>query len=218
MFNELFILVIYLNAGVVIFIQKEDKMVWLEVETKVNVYNPKAMRARLQKIARFVKKQTKGDDYFAVNIKGYPKKAFRIRNKPGEFEVNFKKWLKRCWSKDIVVKQEFEFKLKGREEVEDMLALFRDLGFEEWMKKRKYSEQYVWKKDKRVEIELNKVEHLGWYLEIEYLCQPHEIQTAKKKIRNVLKELEINPEHIDNTGYTRMLWDRGIKDKRYFIK
>ncbi len=196
-------------------------MVWLEVETKVNVYNPKAMRARLQKIARFVKKETKGDDYFAVRLnKGmkYPKKAFRIRNKPDEIEINFKKWLKRYWSKDIVVKQEFEFKLKGKAEVEDMLALFRDLGFVEWMKKRKYSEEYVLKTDKRVIIEMNRVEHLGWYLEIEYLCQPSEMQIAKKKIRKVLKLLEINPEHINNIGYTRMLWDRGIKDKRYFIK
>lgn len=193
-------------------------MVWLEVETKVNVYNPKAMRKRLLKIAKFVKNEKKGDDYFAIRRKGYPKKAFRIRAKPDEFEINFKKWLKNLWSDDIVVKQEFEFKLKGKEEVEDMLALFRDLGFVEWMKKRKLSEIYQYKKDKRASIELNKVAHLGWYLEIEYLCLPHELQVAKKKIREVLKLLEINPKHIDNTGYTKMLWNRGIKDKRYFIE
>lgn len=193
-------------------------MVWLEVETKVNVYNPEAMRKRLLKIAKFVKNEKKGDDYFAIRRKGYPKKAFRIRAKPDEFEINFKKWLKNLWSDDIVVKQEFEFKLKGKEEVEDMLSLFRDLGFVEWMKKRKLSEVYQYKGDKRASIELNKVEHLGWYLEVEYLCQKHELQTAKKKIREVLKLLEINPKHIDNTGYTRMLWDRGIKDKRYFIE
>ena len=102
-------------------------MPWLEVETKINVYNPDSMRARIRKISRFVKKEKREDDYFAIRIKGYPKKAFRIRKKPDEFEINFKKWLKKYWSKDIVVKQEFEFKLKGKEEVEDMLELFRDV-------------------------------------------------------------------------------------------
>ena len=194
-------------------------MPWLEVETKVNIRDDKVdeYRKKIRKIARFVKKEKREDDYFAIKRKGYPKKAFRIRAKPDEFEINFKKWLKKFWSKDVVVKQEFEFKLKGKEEVEDMLALFRDLGFIEWVKKRKTSESYVWKKDKRVIIEINKIEHLGYYLEIEYLCQPREMQKAKKKIREVLKLLEVNPKQIDNTGYTKMLWDRGIKDKRYFL-
>jgi adenylate cyclase class IV len=53
---------------------------------------------------------------------------------------------------------------------------------------------------------------------MENLCQPHEIEIAKKVIRRALKELGIKQEDIDNTGYTRMLWDKGIKDKRYFIK
>jgi len=193
-------------------------MAWLEVETKIRVHNPEEMRKRILKIARFIEKKKKGDDYFAINIKGYPKKAFRVRKKGDKFEVNFKKWLKRYWSNDIVVKQEFEFHLQGREHVNDLLALFRDLGFQEWMKKIKISECYIYKKNKRLEIELNKVKHLGYFIEMEYLCQPHELEIAKKVIRRALKELRIKQEDINNTGYTRMLWDKGIKDKRYFIK
>ena len=195
------------------------KMVWLEVETKINVYRPASMRKKIKKIANFEKKQKKGDDYFALrNNHKYPKKAFRLRHKPDKIEVNFKKWMKRYWTKYIVVKQEFEFELKGKEQAGDMLALFKDLGFREWMKKRKTSEKYTWKKDKKMHIELNKVEHLGWYVEIEYLCPKKELQKAKKKIMQVLDELEINKEHIDNTGYTKMLWDRGIRDKRFFME
>lgn len=193
-------------------------MAWLEVETKIRVHNPKEMRKRILKIARFIEKKKKGDDYFAINIKGYPKKAFRVRKKGDKFEVNFKKWLRKYWCNDIVVKREFEFHLQGREHVEDLLALFRDLGFEEWMKKIKISEVYIYKKNKRLEIELNKVKHLGYFIEMEYLCQPHELEIARKVMRRALKELGIKQEDIDNTGYTRMLWDKGIKDKRYFIK
>ena len=86
------------------------------------------------------------------------------------------------------------------------------------MKKRKTSEAYRHKKDKRIIIELNKVAHLGYFIEIEYLCKPSEMQKAKKKIRQTLRELEIDKEDVDNTGYTRLLWNRGIKDKRFFLK
>jgi predicted adenylyl cyclase CyaB len=197
-------------------------MVWLEVETKVKIDDDKVneIREKIKKIAVFVKKGRKHDDYFAIRRKiksAYPKKAFRIRASKDEFEVNFKKWLTKYWTYDIVVKQEFEFKLKGKEAVEDLLELFRDLGFKEWMKKTKDNETYAYKKDKRLSIEINNVKNLGYFMEMEYLSQLAEIEKARKKIREVLKILKINPEQIDNTGYTKMLWYKGIRDKRYFI-
>ncbi len=198
-------------------------MVWLEVETKIKLdkRNVPELRAKLKKIAKFEKKESRGDDYFALRRKirkrKYPKKAFRIRKKPDKYEFNFKKWLKRYWDDVIVVKQEFEFSLKKKEDVEKLLTLFKDLGFKEWVKKRKTSEAYTHKKDKRIVIEINKIAHLGYFMEIEYLCQPHEMKKAKKKIMNTLKELEIDLKDVDNTGYTKMLWDRGIMDRKYFI-
>jgi predicted adenylyl cyclase CyaB len=193
-------------------------MVWLEVEAKIRVNNPREMRKRIQAIANLEKKETRGDDYFAVKRKGYPKKAFRIRKKGKDnYEVNFKKWLKKYWDKEIVVKQEYEFKLGDEEHLEDFLSLLKDLGFEEWVKKRKTSESYLHKKDKRIVIELNKVEHLGYFIEIEYLCQPSEMKKAKNKIKQTLKELGVEQKDIDNTGYTKMLYEKGIKDKRFFL-
>ena len=134
-----------------------------------------------------------------------------------EFEINFKKWLKKYWTKEIVVKQEFEFHLKGKEQVEDMLALFRDLGFAEWVTKIKKNETYAYKKNKRASIEINKVRHLGYFLEIEYLAQEREMKKAKRTIMEILKTLGIKSSQINNTGYTKMLWDKGIKDKKFFI-
>jgi len=197
-------------------------MVWLEVETKVKIDDDKVneFRDKIKKIAVFVKKGRKQDDYFAIRRRiksAYPKKAFRIRASKDEFEVNFKKWLKKYWTDDIVVKQEFEFKLKGKDAVEDLLELFRDLGFKEWMKKTKDNETYAYKKDKRLSIEINNVKNLGYFIEMEYLSKMSELEKARKKIREVLKILKINPEQIDNTGYTKMLWYKGVSDKRYFI-
>ncbi len=198
-------------------------MAWLEVETKVRLENREvsALRKKIEKIAKLEKKESRGDDYFAIRRfrkKAYPKKAFRIRKKPDKYEINFKKWLTRFWDKDIVVKQEFEFTIKKKEEVDKLLALFRDLGFRQWVKKRKRSESYLHKKDKRIVIEINKVAHLGYFIEIEYLSQLREMEKAKRKIRQVLKELGIKQSQIDNTGYTKMLWRKGVRDKKYWIE
>lgn len=201
---------------------EEVDMVWLEVETKVKLDDSEVpvLRERIKKIAKFVKKGKKVDDYFAkrTSLKTiYPKKAFRIRATNDKFEVNFKKWVKQLWTKDIVVKQEFEFELKGKEQVNDLLELFKDLGFREWVRKTKFNETYSYKKEPKLCIEINNVKHLGYFMEIEYLCKKRDVDKARKLIREVLNELGIKEEQIDNTGYTRMLWYKGVLDKRYFI-
>jgi len=197
-------------------------MVWLEIETKVKIPDSevKNLREKILKIAKFEKRGTKADDYFAIQESSmvYPKKAFRIRAMKNDFEVTFKKWLTKYWTNDVVVKQEFEFKLKGKEEVENLLELFYDLGFTEWVKKIKVNETYKYNKDKKVSIEINKVKNLGYFMEIEYLAQKSELKTARNKIIKVLKELKIPFEWIDNTGYTKMLWYKGTKGKKKFLK
>jgi predicted adenylyl cyclase CyaB len=194
-------------------------MVWLEVETKVKLENSQVpkLRERIKKIAKYKKGGIKKDDYFAIQKKGYPKKAFRIRSTKDEIEVCFKKWKKELWTPEVVVKQEFEFTLKGKEEVEDLLALFQDMGFKEWVKKIKRNETYSYNKNKKLSIEINHVKHLGYFMEMEYLCQEKETKKAINLITKVLKELKIDLNQIDNTGYTKMLWYKGTKEKRKFI-
>lgn len=191
---------------------------WLEVETKVKVDNPKALREKIKSIAKFEKEESRGDDYFALQKKGYPKKAFRIRDNGKKMVVNFKKHLKHLFSDGIVVKGEYEFELTDVKHIDNFLALLDDFGFHEWVKKRKHTESYIYKKDKNVVIEINHVQHVGTYMEIEYLAKLKDVPKAKKKILEVLKELEINPKDIDNVGYTKRLFDKGIKDRKYFIK
>ncbi len=190
-------------------------MVWLEVETKIKIDDSEVskFRKKIKEIGVFEKKGKKADDYFAVqkDPRYYPKKAFRIRAMKDHFEVNFKKHLKKYWTKDVVIKQEFEFSLQGKKEVKDLLELFKDLGFSKWVKKIKYNETYKWKKDKRASIELNKVKHLGYFIEIEYLSEMKEIEKARNALREIMKELGVRKEQIDNTGYTKMLWHKGKK-------
>ena len=41
------------------------------------------------------------------------------------------------------------------------------------------------------------------------------MKKAKRNIMDTLKELGIKKEDVDNVGYTKRLWDKGIKDKKY---
>ncbi|MEK6926726.1 MAG: class IV adenylate cyclase [Nanoarchaeota archaeon] len=180
-------------------------MAWFEVETKIKIKNPYEAREKIKRIANFTKKETKKDFYFKINQQGYPHKAFRIRNDGKTYTVNFKKWIKNLWNKQIVVKQEFEFKISN---LDNFLELMTDLKFTKWLTKIKHSETYKNKRNTKVSIELNNVEKLGWFVEVEYLAKKHEIHKAKKEIIKTLKELNIKQDNIDNTGYTKMLWKK----------
>jgi len=198
-------------------------MAQLEVETKVKLDNKEVsdLREKILKIAKFEKKVSKSDDYFAIPrrgkgiIKRYPKKAFRIRDDGKSYIINFKRWLTKYWTNAIVIKEEFEFETKNPEK---FLALMADLGFKQWLKKFKISEAYTYKKNHKVNIEINKVRHLGYFMEIEYIAEKRELKKAIRIVEDILRELGIEPKDVQNKGYTKMLWDKGIKDKKYFIK
>jgi len=185
-------------------------MSWLEVESKIKVPEKDLpfIRKRIKEIARFSKKETKKDQYYSLEKAFYPKKAFRIRTTSKVDIVNFKKWLKKFWKEGIVVKEEFEFEIKNKEH---FLALMADLGFKKWIGKTKISETYIHKKHKKLNIELNLVKDLGYFIEIEYLAKPSEMNKAKDLIIKTEKELYIDKKKIDNTGYTKMLWKKRHK-------
>jgi len=191
-------------------------MPWLEVETKAKIKNLPEIREKIKQIAKFYKKEKKTDQYFALKTGIYPRKAFRIRACSEGYVINFKKWLKQYWDKDIVVKEEFEFKIKNKQEIEHFLALLKDLFFKRWIEKIKITEAYKYKKDPRLIIEINYVKYLGYWIEIEYLCKSKasEVKKAKKKIREVLKLLNIKQKDIDNTGYTKMLYELRKKKRK----
>ena len=182
-------------------------MSWLEVESKIKVSEKDLplIRKRIKNIATFSKKETKKDQYYSLEKAFYPKKAFRIRSTGNEDVVNFKKWLKKFWKEGIVVKEEFEFKIENKDH---FLALMTDLGFKKWIGKTKVSETYQHKKHKKLNIELNEVKGLGYFIEIEYLSKHNEMNKAKDLIIKVEKELYIDKKKIDNTGYTKMLWKK----------
>ena len=76
------------------------------------------------------------------------------------------------------------------------------------MEKIKKSESYIYKKNTKVNIEINEVKNLGYFIEIEYIARKEEVKKAMYTIRSILKELGIKSNEINNKGYTKMLWKK----------
>ncbi len=180
---------------------------WYEVESKIKINDYKKVKSSVLKVASFKDKELKFDRYFAIKDDWHHKKSFRIRGDGQKFIVNFKKRVKIFSDKEVVVKQEFEFPIDNKDDLDIFIALHKDLGFNEWIHKKKQTELFLYNKNKKLHIELNKVSNLGYWMEIEYLCNNrNEIFKAKKLIKEVTSIISDGLGSIDNTGYTKMLY------------
>lgn len=181
-------------------------MSWIEVETKIPVKDKDiaSVRNRIKQIAKFVKKQTKKDDYYTLEYFQYPEKSLRVRDMGKIMEVNFKK--RQSFSSCIHAKKEVQFEIS---DVKGFFELIKDFGFRKWLHKEKVTELYKTKSG--VNIELNHVKKLGWFLELEVLCSVKQVSAARKKILSVRDSLGYKESDCEPRGYTKQLWN--LKNK-----
>ncbi len=175
----------------------------IEVEAKIRISNPSDFRKKAKEIGRFVNREKKVDDYYTLeNLKEYPRKSLRVRRVAGSYEINFKQKL--SYIRGVHVKNEQEFVVK---DAGPFVELIRDFGFKRWLRKEKISENYAI--NKNFHIEINYVKNLGWFLEIEYLCDKREINMARKRVLEIVEKMGIKKRDIIGDGYTKMLWVNG---------
>lgn len=181
-------------------------MSWIEVECKVKIDNPSQIRKNIKKIAKLLGKENKIDDYYALKIKRYPSKSLRIRNKGRKREVNFKERL--SYRKGVWAKKEVEFEVS---DIDNFFKLLENFGFKKWIRKEKKTEHYRTKDG--VNIELNSVKKLGWFVEIEILCDEKDIPKARERVLDIRRQLasplkDFPKKQIKKKGYTKELWKR----------
>src|SRR3989344_2176658 len=175
-------------------------MSWIEVETKVPVKNVVDVRERIRKIAKFVKKETKKDDYYSLEYFQYPEKSLRVRDMGAVREVNFKE--RKDYSNGVHAKKEVQFEIS---DIRGFFELIKDFGFRKWLHKEKSTELY--KTPEGVNIELNHVRGLGWFLEIEVLSLPKNVASARRKVIAVREKLGFGEGDAEPRGYTKQLWN-----------
>jgi adenylate cyclase class 2 len=170
-----------------------------EVELKARLADPAAVEVRAAELGEFTKETHKEDAYFRRrgDTSSYPAERFRLRREEGTAVVTFKQPVK---AGGVEVNEEVEF------EVDDAHAFFRfagRFGFEPFVIKRKQARIY---RIGRAHVELNEVEHLGHFVEIEILCETEdEVPVARIELARLLNELDLTAADLERRPYIVMI-------------
>lgn len=170
-----------------------------EVEHKARLARPAQTEALVAKLGVFEQETVKEDVYFRRrgDTSLVPADRFRLRREAGRALVTFKQDRSQA---GVEVNEETEF------EVDDTYAFFHfsdRFGFEPFVVKRKRSRVY---KVGRARVELNEVEHLGHFIEVEILCrQETELPVARTEIARLFNMLGVPGQDLERRPYIQMI-------------
>jgi adenylate cyclase class 2 len=172
---------------------------YYEVEFKARLNQPEKIEEQVSKIGKFFKETFKEDVYFrrAGNSDIFPDDLYRLRREGDKAIVTFKQ---------LVIVDEVEVNQETEFTVDDAHGFYRfahRFGFEPFVVKRKKSRVY---RVGQVNVELNEVEHLGDFAEIEILCDNEaNVPAASIAIGQVLLRLGLTRYDIESRRYIELI-------------
>ncbi|WKC76413.1 class IV adenylate cyclase [Borreliella valaisiana] len=167
-----------------------------EVESKAFI-PPKELK-RIIKLAnkkfKFIKEEIKTDIYYSN-----PQKIIRIRKlNTLEKIVTFKKKILGN-NNTIEINKEVEFKIDS---INNFLILMKELKFKKLYKKRKKSLIY---QTNNLNVEINEIKNLGFFLEIEKIINDqNDIDLAKKEIDSIINQFGLK-KNLETRSYFELL-------------
>ncbi len=167
-----------------------------EIESKAFI--PTKELKRIIKLAnkkfKFIKEEIKTDIYYSNQ-----KKIIRIRKlNTLEKIVTFKKKILDN-NNTVEINKEIEFKIDS---INNFLTLIKELKFKKLYKKIKKSLIY---QTNNLNVEINEIKNLGFFLEIEKIINnQNAIDLAKKEIDNIINQFGLK-ENIETRPYSELL-------------
>lgn len=182
----------------------------IEVEIKLQVSEQDFLKARdwLAKNSKLAKTSKQEDEYFTPAHKDFmkPKHPFEwlsIRKRGGLVQLNYKHY----HPEDV---EETTYCDEFETEVSDLgnaRRLFKAIGMKSLAIVNKERESYVYKND--FEISLDKVEDLGFFIEIEALADFGGEEKTREKVIEIAKVVGLNPKtELRNKGYPLLLMEK----------
>jgi predicted adenylyl cyclase CyaB len=186
-----------------------------EIELKVHVEDPEAVKARLSALGTYLTAYEKDDTYwFPAENSGLPPSGLRVRVEKdradsGEISENtLITWKSREMDGGIEINDEKEFTVSHAENFVKLLAL---MGLKPGIKKHKQG--WAWnclENETVIRAELSDVRNLGWFLELEIIAGGKaEAAALGKKLLSLLEKTGISEDKIESRPYTRMLSESG---------
>lgn len=170
----------------------------IEVEFKAWVDDPEAFEAIVSAHAQFVGEVDKHDIYF--HQPDTPELRLRLRREGDRATVTTKE---KHISDGIETSDEIEFKVS---DAQAFCRLVDRFGFEPFVMKRKITRRY---RAGAVDIELSEVAHLGFFVEVEILCDDEtQVEAARRELGVWAERLGISPDAIEPRLYIHLLAER----------
>lgn len=170
----------------------------LDVETEIKIkiteeeYN--TLNDMMKRDASFIKDNQQKDTYYNFVHRSFLKEDIisewlRIGERSGKIILNYKHWY------DVHC-DEYEVELDNKENMEKILKI---LGLEQIAVVDKFRKTYLYQK--KYEVALDKVEKLGYFIEIEVKKYDSSILMEYDKLLKLAKQFNLNLDNIDKRGY-----------------
>lgn len=177
-----------------------------EIEIKIPLGKKQflSVRRKIKKIAKFIKKTSQEDTYYTPAHKNfvkpkYPFEWLSIRKRGDNIELNYKHYYPEH-AETHTHCDEYETKLGHEDQVE---KIFKALNIKKLVTVNKIRETYNYKNE--LEIALDQVRELGYFIEIESLKSFGYIQKTRERLFDFAKSLKIDIKIMDKRGYPYLL-------------
>ena len=179
----------------------------IELEIKFALNNPDEVRGFLSANAEMTSENIRQkDSYFAPSHRDflavkYPFEWLRIRESGNETLITYK----HQYPENVVepdYTNEFETKIGSAEE---MRSIFKSLDINELIVVEKVRTTWNYK---NVEVMLDEVTDLGWFIEIEASTHFDDPKEGRKYLYEILKEVKANVGEEDFRGYPFMMLEK----------
>lgn len=171
----------------------------IEVELKAWVDDHRSLLEQLQRLGAPRRSYTKEDWYFGPSA-DLESARYRLRRDGDAWIATFKD--KRIYD-GIEENTETEFTVSDGAAYRRLL---HSLGLKAVIAKRKEGHSYI---VDGVLVEVSRVEHLGWFVELELIlpeeASREEIGGARDRLMELLRQLSISPSKIEPRSYNQMI-------------
>jgi len=180
----------------------------IEVELKFPLLNPEELTQQLNSIATPQKRDTiQKDTYYIPPHRNFLRDKpisewLRIRETKDKFTVNYKKWHNAGGKCETNSCDELE---TGINNVSILKQIFSNLNFKDIIIVEKLRNTWHYK---NVEIAVDKINELGFFIEVEAKGNFKDIDEAKVHLFEVIKELNAKTGPQDFKGYPHRLLER----------
>jgi adenylate cyclase class 2 len=189
-----------------------------EIEIRIQLKHPNKFLRWLRKSAKLIDNFNQIDFYFEpvskpfifLDAEGYKNANEWLRIRVGDRnEICYKKWYRDKKTKKSLYAEEIETAIDNGEK---LIEILKRLEFRQIAVVKKHRESWKYKDFK---FDCDKVNGLGFFVEIEFKGKINKPSKGREKIIKFLKELNIGDWKIIKGGYPWMQWNN---DKKLFEK